>query len=357
MDTPNACNRCHVDKSVTWSVDAMAKWYGKKKRPHYGTILAAGRQQDPEALTALVSLAEDRLYPDIVRATALSLVSSYPEESAVNALQRALSDESAILRHTAVNRLALPDPQRRIAIVGPLLYDPVRAVRIEAARSLTAAGQHGLASSLRQPYEKALAEYIHAMQRTGDFAASRHNLGNLYADLGQSDRAIDQYRKAIAIDRLFYPAKVNLAMLYNAKGEKDPAEALLREVADEYPDLYEVKYSLGLLLAEKKSFEDAVIYLGDAAAGLPQRSRIHYNLALLLKQLNRNVEAETALNRALSVDPKNPDYLYALAVLYMEWNRLDDALKVAVRLREAHPELAMGRDIVNYINRSMPKEK
>jgi tetratricopeptide (TPR) repeat protein len=356
LDSPNACNRCHVDKTTRWSVDAMAKWYGKKKRPHYGTILAAGRLNDPAALAALIQLAEDRLYPEIVRATALSLLSSYPDETAVSALKRALSDESALLRHTAVNRLALPDPGQRIALVGPLLYDPVRAVRIEAARSLVTAVQRGSGTSLSKPYEKALAEYIKAMQRTGDFAASRHNLGNLYADLGQTDRAIGHYRKAIAIDRLFYPAKVNLAMLYNTQGQKDPAEALLREVVDEHPDLYEIKYSLGLLLAEKKDFDDAVIYLGDAAAGLPQRSRIQYNLALLLKQLKRNAEAEISLNQALSVDPKNPDYLYALAVLYIEWNRLDDALQVALQLREAHPTLAMGRDLVNYITSSNAKK-
>ena len=355
LDTPNACSRCHVDKTVKWSVDAMGKWYGEKKRPHYGTTLAAGRQQDPEALAALVRLATDRLYPDIVRATALSLASSYPNMVALEALKRALSDESAILRHTAVNRLAIPDPEQRMALVGPLLYDPVRAVRIEAARSLTAAGQHGLGPSLGQPYEKALAEYIRTMERTGDFAASRHNLGNLYADLGQMDRAIGHYRKAIAIDRLFYPAKVNLAMLYNAQGQKDQAEALLREVADEYPDLYEIKYSLGLLLAEKKAYDAAVIYLGDAAAGLPQRSRIHYNLALLLKQLNRKTEAESALNRALLADPGNPDYLYALAVLYMESGRLDDALKVAVQLRNNHPDLAFSVNLVNHIKKLLTK--
>jgi tetratricopeptide (TPR) repeat protein len=355
LGTPNACSRCHADKTVQWSVDAMAKWYGQKKRPHYGTILAAGRSRDRYALEALVNLAEDRLYPDIVRATALSLVSSYPDAAAVDAIERALADESALLRHTAVNRFALPDANRRLALIGPLLYDPVRAVRIEAARGLVTAAQQGLDPSLEQPYEQALAEYIQAMQRTGDFAASRHNLGNLYADLGQTERAIDHYRKAIAIDRLFYPAKVNLAMLYNTQGQKDPAEVLLREVVDEHPDLYEIKYSLGLLLAEKKAFDDAVIYLGDAAAGLPQRSRIQYNLALLLKQLERNEQAETALNRALSVDPENPDYLYALAVLYIEWNRLDDALTVASQLRDAHPRLAMGRDLVNYIRSSKTK--
>ena len=357
LDTPNACNRCHVDKTVQWSVDAMAKWYGKKKRPHYGTILAAGRRQDPEALAPLIRLAEDRLYPDIVRATALSLVSSYPDRAAVEALEQAFSDEAAIVRHTAVNRLSIPDPQQHAAVIGPLLYDPVRAVRIEAARSLAAIPRSTMPAPLRQPYQEALTDYIEAMERTGDFAASRHNLGNLYAGMGETDVAIDHYRKAIAIDGLFYPAKVNLAMLLNAQGKKDMAEALLRDVVEEHPDLYEIKYSLGLLLAEKKAFDDAVIFLGDAAAGLPQRSRIQYNLSLLLKQLNRNAEAETALNRALSVDPKNPDYLYALAVLYMERNRLDDALKVAVRLREAHPELAMGRDLVNYINSSMARKK
>ncbi len=357
LDTPNACNHCHVDKTVKWSVDTMAKWYGEKKRSHYGTILAAGRRRDPDALAALVRLAGDRLYPAIVRATALSLGSSYPDEAAVKALERALSDESAILRHTAVNRLVIPDPQQRIALVGPLLFDPVRAVRIEAARSLVAAAQSGLGASLRKPYEKALAEYVKAMERSSDFAASRHNLGNLYADLGQTDQAIANYRKAIDIDRLFYPAKVNLAMLYNTQGQKGRAETLLREVVDEHPNLHEIKYSLGLLLVEKKAFDAAIIYLGDAAAGLPHRTRIQYNLALLLKRLNRNAEAETALNRALTVEPKNPDYLYALAVLYMEWNRLDDALKVAVRLRENHPNLALGRDLVNYIKSSTAIKK
>ena len=108
-------------------------------------------------------MAGDRLYPDIVRATALSLASSYPDEIAVEALKRALSDESALIRHTAVNRFAIPDPGQRTALVGPLLYDPVRAVRIEAARSLVAAAQQGVGPSLQQPYEKALAEYITAM--------------------------------------------------------------------------------------------------------------------------------------------------------------------------------------------------
>ena len=110
--------------------------------------------------------------------------------------------------------------------------------------------------------------------------------------------------------------------------------------------------NINTLHAEKKEFDQAVVFLGDAAAGLPQRSRIQYNLALLLKELNRNPEAEAALQRALAASPGNPDYLYALAVLYLEWNRPTDALKIAERLRAAHPELAIGSDLVHYIKRT-----
>ncbi len=52
LGVPNACNDqpgCHGDKTVQWSVQAMRKWYGQRKRPHYGTVLAAGREGGPSA--------------------------------------------------------------------------------------------------------------------------------------------------------------------------------------------------------------------------------------------------------------------------------------------------------------------
>jgi len=62
IGTPNACGQsgCHDDKPVTWIVDAYDRWYGKAKKPHYGTALAAGRAGKPEAQTELVRLAGDR---------------------------------------------------------------------------------------------------------------------------------------------------------------------------------------------------------------------------------------------------------------------------------------------------------
>jgi tetratricopeptide (TPR) repeat protein len=272
-DTPNACSRCHVDKTAQWSVDAMAKWYGRKKRPHYGTILAAGRAVDPAALQELKDLAKDRLYPDIVRATALRLLANYPGAEAADTFTGALADEAALLRHTAVRNLPETDPNRR-----------------------------------------------------------RHNLGNLYHRLGKIDQAIGEYRKAISIDDQFYPAKVNLANLYNQRGRNEAAEQLLQQVLAAHPDLHAVKYSLGLLLAEMGRADQAADYLRQAAEAMPQRHRIRYNLGLLRQHLGQDAAAETELQAALALAPDNPDYLYALAVFYFQRRRWDAAEKMARHL-------------------------
>jgi Tfp pilus assembly protein PilF len=351
IGTPNACNRCHVDKSAQWSINAMNQWYGQENRPQYGAILDAGRQHRPEAVADLIRLADDRLYPTIVRATALSHLASYEVEMTRNAFSRALSDGESLIRQVAVRHLTESDPAQRLALLSPMLYDPVRGVRIEAAARLAEIPKNTLQPDIGKQFETVIGEYRKAMERTADFASSRHNLGNLYVNLGKMDEAVIQYQKAIKIDDQFYPAKVNLAMLYNRLGDNHDAERLLREVVSRHPRLYEIKYSLGLLLAEKKRYEEAAVFMGEASAGLPQRSRIHYNLGLLLQKLRRDTEAESALKQALSLERNNPDYLYALSVFYLERGDLETARKTAEKLREIRPDLPAGSRLLEIIDR------
>jgi tetratricopeptide (TPR) repeat protein len=136
-------------------------------------------------------------------------------------------------------------------------------------------------------------------------------------------------------------------------GRKDEAEVLLREVAAGHPELHEIQYSLGLLLAEQNQFEEAARYLEKAAAGLPERPRVHYNLGLLLQHLKRDAAAEAALMTAVGIDPDNLDYLYALADFYLKRGKLLQARPLAERMLAKHPQNPVGRDLLNYINKSL----
>ena len=351
MGTPNACNRCHIDKTDKWSDDFITKWYGPGRRPHYGNVLEAGRKASPHAHEDLVKLAGDPLYPVIVRATALSLLTAYPGEKTVQAFETALMDDEALIRWTALNNIYLPDRTEQVERLIPLLYDPVLAVRMEAAYRLTEEPARQLTAEEKKVFQSALDEFERSMQYSGDFASGRYNLGNLYVALDRPEQAIRNYRAAIKIDDLFYPAKVNLAMLHNARGDQDQAEILLREVVAMHPEEYQVAYSLGLLLAEKEQYDEAAQFLNSAAKGLPGHPRVHYNLGLVLQRLQRDPEAETALMKARELAPENLDCLNALADYYFKRGKFREAKKLAEEMIAAHPDNPIGYDWMKMIER------
>jgi tetratricopeptide (TPR) repeat protein len=247
------------------------------------------------------------------------------------------------------------DQKTIVRLFVPMLYDPAKAVRLQAAMNLTAIPPEQLTARQRELFKAALSEYQTSMEYVGDFPHGRFNLGNMYANLGQSENAVADYKAAIKIDNLFYPAKVNLAMHYNRTGRNDEAERLLREVISEHPELYEASYSLGLLLVEQKKPNDAVQYLRIAAQGMPARARVHYNLGLLLQQLRRPVEAETSLIRALQIEPDSMDYLFALGDHYIKRRNLIEARRIAEKMVSKHPSNDLGRRLLRVIEQMMKR--
>jgi len=356
IGTPNACGQadCHADKSVGWQVEEYEKWYGKAKKPHYGTILAAGREGRLQARDQLVRLAGDALYPAIVRATALSLLGGYPPDPSTAAIfDLSLADEEPIIRQTAVEFLPATNLEDLVNKLAPLLFDPVRAVRTLAGSRLAGAPDQLLKPYQREQLAEVIAEHVADMRYSLDFAFAGHNLGNLYGQLGEIDRAIVAYRSAIEVDDLFFPAKMNLAVLYNSAGRNDEAEVLLREVLEAYPEEAQADYSLGLLLAEMGRLDEAVVFLERAAVLQPDRARAHYNSGLALQALGRIDEAGAALLRAVEVDPVNLDYLYALADHHARAGNLRAALVVAEQMIAIHPESPIGRDLKAQLERAI----
>jgi predicted CXXCH cytochrome family protein len=351
LGTPNACNRCHIDQANKWSDDYITKWYGPGRRPHYANTIHDGRKNRPGGRKALIRLAEDPLYPVIVRATALSLLAAYPGADTTEAFQLALMDDEALIRRTAIQGFNVSEEKDFVRMIAPLLYDPVKAVRMEAAQRLAGPPSNLLPSDEREVFRAALREFKASMEHSADFAFGRFNLGNLYSALNLPEEAIRSYQEAIRIDELSYPSKVNLAMLYYERKENDKAEVLLREVVEAHPEVYEAAYSLGLLLGEMEQYDEAAVYVEKAAKGLPERDRIHYNLGLILDYLKRDAKAEAAFKKALELAPDNLDYLYVLANYYMKRGQVEKAEDLARQMVEKHPSSPLGHDFLRALQR------
>ena len=354
LGTPSACSQagCHADKSAQWAADAFTKWYGQARRPHYGRILAAARAGRPEVSADLVKLTQDRLYPAIVRATAVSLLDRYPGPEAERAVSRGLEDEESSVRRAAVDQAQLLAPEERRRRLVLLLRDPVEGVRIQAARALAETPGPALAPTDTSGFGAALAEYEAAMRYQMDFASSGYNLGNLYAALGRPEEAERNYQVSLRIDPLFVRTRVNYALLLSSLGRNAEAETQLRAALAAEPDLAEAQYNLGLLLMETSRAPEGVAALERAVAQRPDFARGFYNLGLAYRDLGQMSAARRALRRALELEPANADYFFALGDLELRDGRLDEARSITGRWLAQYPNDPRAQQLQSVLDRA-----
>jgi predicted CXXCH cytochrome family protein len=345
LGTPNACTGCHEDRNDAWAADAVADWTGTVPAPHFGETLAAGRSGDRSAQGDLVALAGDPAHPAIVRATALELLRGFGQ-TGLSAARGALSDDDPLVRVAAAGGLEALAPQARRAALQPLVTDPVRAVRIEAARLLAEAWADY--PSADPALATAAAEYLSAQTAVADMPAGHLGLGVVHQRQGAPERAEAEYRAALTLDPWFTPARFNLANLLNTQARNAEAETVLRRGLDYTPDEGELHYSLGLLLAEENRLDESVASLGRAAE-LTGRARIRYNHGLALQQVGRLDEAEAALREARSLDDSDPDVLLALARLLMDQQRWEEARTVATELVRLVPTAPGPQRLLNEL--------
>ena len=350
LGTPNACTRCHVDKTDAWSAEYTKKWYGSKQKFHFGTTFDSARKGEPQAREMLIKIVSDNLTAVLVRATALSLLARYQGDDIVAVFQKNLASDESLIRRTALLFLPVPSPEQLLKMAGPLLDDPVKGVRIEAARTLTRLPPDQLGKRFRVSFAKALAEFEATALYSADFAASRLNLGAIASYHGKPEQAEEQFKKAVSINRDFYTARTNLAVLYSRQGKNDLAEEQLRKALAVNPDLADVHYSLGLLLSEQKKYKEAVEHLQKAAAGMPENARVYYNLGQLLLFLHRDREAEAALLQTIIIEPGNMNYLNAVARFYLAKRDFVQARKIGKQMTEQAPENPVGSQLLDYIN-------
>ncbi len=350
IGVPNACSAagCHADRPLAWVQERYDGWYGKKRKPHWGTVIAAGRRHDPGAVDDLARLAADPRIPVVARATALDLLASYPGTAPRAALEKGLADPEPLLRVTAASRIQDPDPASMARLLGPLVADPVRAVRAEAAARLAGPASRQLPDSQRKAWSAALSEYEAAQRYMSDMPSGPYDLGNLYAALGRNADAERQYRRALAIDDQLVMARANLAMLLAVNGREAEAETLLREAHAQQPGNGAVAFNLGLLLAERGDRAGAETALRAAVAADPTLAQAAYNLAVLVGE-RRPAEAVPFARRAAQARPDDERYAFTLAFFQARSGDRKGAAATLEALLAAHPGNADARRLLEEV--------
>ena len=340
LGTPNACNDCHQDRTAQWAAEAVAGWYGPDRRAerHFGEILYKGRTGDPAAEGDLAGLIEDLGAAGIVRATALSLLPRYLTGRGLPTVQGALLDDDPLVRYAAVRATEAIDPTIRLRLASPLLSDPVRVVRIEAARVLATVPPPTMSAVQQAALAAGLDEFRQAQSIHLDRPEAHLSLGWLHAIRGESGQAETAYRKALELAPHEAAIYVNLADLYRAQKRDAEGEQLLRQGLVAALGSADIHHALGLLLIRRGRSDEAVEELRNAAQDRPEEPRYSYVYAIALNARGETERALGVLKEAAERHPTERSLLSALMTISLESGYLGPARSYARELLRLSPQ-------------------
>ena len=336
IGTPNACTGCHANRPSSWAAAQAAAWFGtaRTSTPHYGEAIAAGRSAAVDAESRLIAVVTDAAQPAIVRATATSLLARWLDPLSGPVIESAARDPAPLVRMAAVDVLgALPLAMRPRALT-PLLADPSRAVRIEAARALATAP---LQAGNRERRDQGVAEWLAVQAYNGDSAGAHVNLGVYYTERGDAVRAEAEYLMARKLEPYFAPAAVNLADLYRTGDRDADGERVLRDALALAPEAADLHHSLGLLLVRRKDLAGALVELKRAAELAADDPDAQYTYAVALYSSGRLADAIALLDRTWRAHPGDRQVLAALVSYVRERGDVAHARDLASRLVALSP--------------------
>ena len=325
LGIPNACNRCHADKSPDWAIAQAGAWYGAKldsQQRARARAVAAAQAGEAEAAAALLTLLTQEDIP-VWRATYLSLLAPYADatDAVWLAAEKSLGATDPVERAAAVRLLA--GHEASLAQLRPLLRDPVRLVRLDAAWALSPE----LDSD--SPARKELDDYL---ALSLDQPAGRLRLGQVLANRGRLPEAEKEIKRAAEWDPFSPGIQEALGYVLNALGRTAEAGAAFYRAAGLQPNDAWAAYRSALAYAEAGRLSEAETAFRLAMARNPKFDRAWYNLGLLLAQTERLQEAADTLRRAEAIAPRVAEYPYALATVLLRLGDCAGAVEAARRV-------------------------
>ncbi len=337
LGVPNACNQCHTKQDAKWAAAAVRGWLGRDATGFqaFAPTFRAAEAGEAGATASLATIANDLAHAPIVRASAVERLAQAGSGDASTA-QRAARDAQPLLRLTSVQLIELLPPQEQLRLLAPLFSDPLRAVRIEAARA--AAGQQdSLAPERRVAWQNAADEYIATLRYTADRPEARTALGTFYSRLGRHDEAQAAFAQARALEPRHVPAYLNAADALRVQGSDADARRMLELGLAQAPQNAALHHALGLTLVRLGEPKEAVRELERSAQLAPDEPRYTYVYAVALNSTGKSSEALRVLERATRRWPDNRDLLLALATMQRDAGQSEAARRTVRRLAEAFP--------------------
>lgn len=287
--SPNACNKCHQDKSNHWAQAELESWFGpspplsQTRRDfmtlHSGTAIGLERH---------LAIIADKGLDTITRATALQLLAGSTQVIEVKALLPYLNHADPLMRLSAAQAATLLSDGDRIRALTPLLKDKLKAIRVAAAKSLVTTSMAKQDSNL---FDHAFNDLLSANEINSWRGEGRANQGVLALEQGDIPAAEHAFSEAIKIDPYFEGAYINLADIFHGQGQPARLARVLQQGMARLPESATIRYAYGLYLVRQQQLNQALVYFEQAMSFAPETEQYAYTYLLALDGQGKTEQA------------------------------------------------------------------
>lgn len=297
FNTPNACIKCHDDKSNQWASDNLKTWHGKPTNILSSKQLLM-RLNSGETITLVqhLSIISDENLDVISRATAIQLLSDTTQKLTIEVLSPYLFHKEPLLRLSATNAANLLSPADKIKALAPLLKDEFKAVRVSAARNLITS-QISVAD--KTAFNDAFKALLHANDVNSWRGEGMANQGVLAIEMNVLTGAEKAFKKAIAIEPYFEAGYINLADIYRAQQRPFQVAAVLTKGMKNNPKSAALHYSYGLHLVRQKNMNKAILLFEKGLVLMPDEPQYAYTYLLALDGVGKSKQALRTLKKLI----------------------------------------------------------
>lgn len=214
------------------------------------------------------------------------------------------------------------------------------------------------------------------LQYTSDSPIGYYYLGRISIEAGNTEQAVANFDRAIAVNQAFEPAYIAQASVYESRQEKDKAIAVLKrylsqvnprnrdirqhliqlyivtkdyagglaeleQLLEDNPGDLDAQLRMALIYGEKKEFTKAISQLTEILKAKPAELKVRDYLGYLYEETKDFPKAMETYRYNIHLDPKFADSHVHLGVLFYRLKQFPEAvthLDEAVRLTPKQPE-------------------
>ena len=188
--------------------------------------------------------------------------------------------------------------------------------------------------------ERAMPYFQRALESKPDFSEAHSNLGEALMRTGRVDEGLLELNKAVAIAPDSAESQYNLGNALMQVGQLDGAVDHFKAALNIKPDYVQADNNLGIVFLRTRQLDEARDYFQRALETSPSYAEAHYNLGGVFEMQGDLDQAVMEFQKAIEIEPNYAHAHGQLASMLAAQGRLDESEKEYRRLLELEPHSA-----------------